>query len=59
MDHEGRAISRADFERNLAAKRIHRHFLSDISRLLPARIGDYDTDAALDFVNAHLISLLS
>jgi len=57
MDHGGRAVTRAMFEKNLALKLGNRQFTADIAPLLAAG-RDWDMDAAAAKVGASLIALL-
>jgi predicted nucleotidyltransferase component of viral defense system len=58
MAADGRALSRADFERNLHEKRRNEEFLHDIEALLAADAPAYDVNAALDRIGAELVALL-
>lgn len=58
MKHENRAISRAEFERNLYEKETGSAFLDDIRPLLAAGIS-YKTNAAAMLVRENLISRLT
>ncbi len=57
MEHEGRTVSRAEFERNLFEKATNAVFRDEIRPLL-SRSTSYDPDAALTLVRKALISLL-
>lgn len=57
MDHEGHAITRAQFEENLALKMEDPHFLADISPLLVADHAWEPQDAAR-IISSGLIALL-
>lgn len=52
------AVSRAEFEKNLAAKRERPEFLSDIVPLLPVAAASYDPKAGIDLVGSVLVALL-
>lgn len=57
MENEGHRVSRAEFERNLLAKRDDPGFLADVGPLLiDARA--YDVRQAVDYVMKHLAPLL-
>ncbi len=58
MKHEGRTISRAEFERNLFEKESNPAFLSDIRPLLATDVG-YDAREAVTLVRGDLISHLT
>ena len=58
MKHEGRMISRAEFERNLFEKESNPAFLGDIRPLLGAGVS-YDAKEAVTLVRENLISRLS
>lgn len=58
MKHEGRTISRAEFERNLFEKASDPAFLGDISPLLSADV-DYDAEKAMGLVREDLVSRLA
>ena len=58
MHHEGhKVITRAQFERNLAAKFRNAQFIADIGRLLAASY-EYDRDKAAEVVSNRLVALL-
>jgi len=57
MKHEGRTISRAEFERNLFEKESNAGFLGDIRPLLAADV-NYDTSVAMALVRDGLINRL-
>jgi predicted nucleotidyltransferase component of viral defense system len=57
MKHEGRTISRAEFERNLFEKESNPGFLGDIGPLLAAGV-NYDVSVALALVRDGLVSRL-
>lgn len=57
MDQAGRAVTRAEFERNLHEKSIDRGFLTDIKPLLAAGV-QYDASAALEAVRTSLVTIL-
>ena len=58
MQHGGAAVSRAEFEANLADKLADDLFIADLSMLLPEG-GDYDPMVAADLVQDTLISGLA
>ena len=58
MQHEGRTISRAEFERNLFEKESNSAFLDDIRPLLAAEVS-YDAKEAMTLVRKDLISRLT
>jgi predicted nucleotidyltransferase component of viral defense system len=58
MKYEGRAVSRAEFERNLFQKASNPAFLGDIRPLLSADV-DYDAEKAMDLVRKELINRLA
>ncbi len=58
MEHEGRRISRAEFERNLFEKESNSAFLDDIRPLLAAEVS-YDAKEAMTLVRKDLISRLT
>lgn len=57
MDHGGTAVSRAQFEANLANKLNAPQFLADIRPLLPTGV-TYDAPAASTLVHERLLSML-
>jgi len=57
MDHDGAAVSRAQFEANLAGKLGDDAFLGDIKVLIPADV-DYDPMSAATLVQDELIARL-
>jgi len=57
MKHEGRTISRAEFERNLFEKESNPGFLSDIRPLLTADVS-YDASTAMALVRDNIIRRL-
>ena len=57
MDHEGRRVTRAEFEDNLAEKVVDDVFLSDVPPLLSLGVS-FDAVAALERVRAAFISRL-
>ena len=57
MHHEGHNVTRAQFERNLAAKLRNAQFITDISTLLVASY-TYDRDKAAEAVSNRLVALL-
>ncbi len=57
MEHGGVSVSRKDFVLNLAGKRLHPAFTSDLGDLLPSGL-DFDTQSALDVVEHTLVSRL-
>jgi len=57
IKREGKSISRAQFERNLALKKRDDRFLEDTRPLL-ASIITWDPGEALDFVGRELVSHL-
>lgn len=57
MQHEGRTISRAEFERNLCEKESNSAFLDDIRPLLASEIS-YDAKEAVVLVRENLVSRL-
>ena len=58
MKHEGRTISRAEFERNMFEKDSNPAFLGDISPLLAAGVS-YDAKEPVTLVREDLISRLT
>lgn len=58
MQHEGRTISRAEFERNLFQKERNQGFLGDIGPLLAGGV-NYDVSIALALVRGNLINRLA
>lgn len=58
MKHEGRTISRAEFDRNLFDKASNPAFLNDIRPLLSADVA-YDAKEAMNLVREDLISRLT
>jgi predicted nucleotidyltransferase component of viral defense system len=58
MKHEGRTVSRAEFERNLSEKESNPAFLGDIRPLLATDVG-YDAREAVTLVREDLISHLT
>jgi len=57
MEHEGHAISRAQFEQNLHGKQADPAFMDDIAPLLSAAV-QYDSTEAMRLVRAMLIDHL-
>jgi predicted nucleotidyltransferase component of viral defense system len=57
MHHEGHKVTRAQFERNLAAKFRNAQFIADIGSLLAASY-KYDRDKAAELVSNRLVALL-
>ena len=57
MDHGGKAVSRREFELNLAAKREHPGFATDLTDLLPVGI-DYDFESGFAVVERELLARL-
>ena len=58
MDFGNTPVSRAEFERNLAAKRVEPGFLSDIRPLLAIEAAAWDGIAGLDRVLSDLVARL-
>lgn len=58
MERDGNRVSRAEFEKNLVAKRNNLEFMSDIKAYLPVEAARYDPAAALDLVGTKLVALL-
>lgn len=54
MDHGGRAVSRREFQQNLAAKREHPGFATDLRDLLPVGV-DYDFKSGFAVVERELV----
>jgi hypothetical protein len=57
MTHGGQTVSRREFELNLAAKRGHPGFATDIRDLLPAG-DDYDFESGFAVVERELLARL-
>ena len=57
MDHDGAAVSRAEFEANLIRKLTDTEFCEDIRLLIPGEI-EYDPMTAADDVRNQLIARL-
>jgi hypothetical protein len=57
MQHEGHKVTRAQFERNLAAKFRNAQFMAEIGPLLAASY-KYDRDKAAEVVLNRLVALL-
>jgi hypothetical protein len=57
MHHEGHKVTRAQFERNLAAKFRNAQFMAEIGPLLAASY-KYDRDKAAEVVLNRLVALL-
>jgi predicted nucleotidyltransferase component of viral defense system len=57
MNHEGRRVTRAQFERNLASKLHNAQFIADMGPLL-ATSYNYYPDKAAELVSKRLVALL-